>query len=285
MADWLRFFKEKWDIPHISIQAVSGGSINSSFRLESTKGTFFFKHNTATTYPGMFEKEAFGLNSLSAADCIRSPEVLEYGTFGNQAYLLLEWIESGIAQKNYWTTFGQQLALLHQYTDKEFGWEHDNYIGSLHQYNRKKDSLVEFFIQERLNPQLEMARNAGLLDSALEERFNLFSERLPTTLPEEAPALIHGDLWSGNWMTDRAGKPVLIDPATCYGPREMDLAMMQLFGSPPFSFFEAYHEVFPLKKGWQKRMEVYRIYYLLVHVNLFGTGYLNPIRKVLDDYS
>lgn len=261
--------------------AVGGGSINHALKIRTTAGHFFLKYNDNGRYPGMFEAEAKGLKLLSAAASMKVPEVIATGISGNTAWLLLEYLETGPEKPYFWEDFGQSLAALHAHSAEKFGLDHDNYIGSLAQSNKSHDSWVSFFTGERLIVQTRLARDAGLLDRSQLQAFDRLYIRLDDILPEEPPALLHGDLWSGNYLSGAHGKACLIDPAVYYGHREMDIAMTRLFGGFHFNFYAAYTKSWPLEAGWQARVEICNLYPLLVHLNLFGSGYLGSIQSVL----
>jgi len=260
---------------------VGGGSINAAYRLETTEGLFFVKVNSASRYPQMFQKEVLGLQLLSNADEIPVPEVVDYGENRNDAFLILKYIESGRERDNFWEDFGNRLARLHQHQNETFGLDHDNYIGSLDQSNRKHKTWSDFFTRERLEPLAKMAYDDRLLESKDLKALQNFEKKINDIFPEEPPALIHGDLWSGNFMTNSEGSAVIIDPAVYYGHREMDLGMSQLFGGFHSRFYEAYQKTYPLEPGWQKRLDYCNLYPLLVHVNLFGGGYVGSFRSIL----
>ncbi|RMG79451.1 MAG: fructosamine kinase [Bacteroidetes bacterium] len=229
----------------------------------------------------MFEKEAAGLQKMAATQTIRIPEVIGHGATPTGAFLLLEFIASGARNPDSWALFGRKLAAFHQTSDPLFGWETDNYIGSLLQYNARHEDWPGFYIAERLQPQLEMARRAGHLHAADEKAFHRLYKTIGDQCPDEPPALIHGDLWSGNFLFDEAGQPVLFDPAPAFAHREMDLAMSRLFGGFDARFYRAYETEMPLAPGFGQRLEVYQLYYLMVHVNLFGGGYIQQVRNIL----
>lgn len=281
--DVINFLEKKLGKPVqiLSSSSVGGGSINLCYRLETQEGLFFVKLNDAHRYPKMFEKEAMGLKVLAETEAIPVPEVIGFGENEKDAFLVLKFIRPAAHHSNFWNDFGRRLAALHRHSQQAFGLSHDNYIGSLHQSNREHDSWEEFFVEERLGPLLQMAYNNGEMDSQDVKAFELFEKRLPEIFPVEPPALIHGDLWSGNYMANENGDAVIIDPAVYYGHREMDLGMSQLFGGFAPEFYEAYHEAFPLQPGWQERLDYCNLYPLLVHVNLFGRSYLGQIRSVL----
>ncbi len=232
----------------------------------------------------MFRVEARGLARLRESETIRIPKVLGQGETAEGAFLLLEYLEPGQAGPASWTSFGESLANLHRVSGPHFGLDHDNYIGSLPQSNRQHAAFLPFFIEERIQPQMEHARSQGLLDPKDEGMAGRLYDRLPSLLPEEPPALIHGDLWGGNFLFDQQGEAYLIDPAVCLAHREMDLAMSKLFGGFSPSFYAAYQERYPLQAGWEERVPLFQLYYLLVHVNLFGQGYVGSVRNILRKY-
>ena len=173
---------------------------------------------------------------------------------------------------------------MHRNSAEQFGLDHDNYMGSLVQSNRGHGTWTEFFIQERLVPQVAIAKNHGLINAILLDQFETLYTMLDQLCPQEKPALIHGDLWSGNYMIDRMQQPVLIDPAIAYSNREADLAMTTLFGGFQNSFYEAYNEAYPLQNDWQNRLDLWNLYPLLIHLNLFGLSYLSQIKQILKRY-
>lgn len=262
-------------------QPVSGGSINSAYRLETSLGDYFLKYNHAGRYPGMFEKEARGLMLLREPDVISVPEVLLAGEAEEQAYLLMDYVDSAREASDLWDDFGENLAALHTVKSQQFGLDHDNYMGSLYQHNNLHDDWTEFFIVERLERQVKLAREDGNLGRSDVSGFERLYRRLDEIFPPVEPSLIHGDLWSGNFMTDATGHACLIDPAVYFGHPEIDIAMSTLFGGFSGRFYEAYNRHNPLEKGWRDRLDIYNLYPLMVHVNLFGGGYLNSVQRVL----
>ncbi len=267
-----------------TVQPVSGGDINIAFKVETALGHFFIKTNSAPFAEQMFETEAKGLATLAECGNLLTPEVLGFGSTSQGSYLLLEYIETSYRPDDFWEKFGQALAELHRNTSTGFGFDHDNFIGSLPQHNNRHDDWATFYTQERLLPQLAIAKQKALLQTTDFQRFDLFLKKLPTLCPNEPPALTHGDLWSGNFLCDAQGQPVLIDPAASYSHREMDLAMSRLFGGFDRPFYRSYEEEWPLERGFEQRLPVYQLYYILVHVNLFGSGYMRQVREILDRY-
>ncbi len=267
------------------VTPVSGGSINSCWQVFYNKNSFFIKVNSAVNYPGMFKAEAAGLRELQSHNVIKVPGVIGEGQVEGYQFLILEWINQGRNTAQSQELFGRQLADLHRIKHAKFGLDYDNYMGSLPQRNKLTETYIEFFIEYKLKPQIKIALSKKVLPLELERRFNTLYGILGSVLDREVfPSLVHGDLWSGNYLIDTSGSPVLIDPAISFSYREVDIAMTTLFGGFGNRFYESYHESFPLTKGWQERMDLWNLYPLLIHLNLFGTGYLNQIRAILIKY-
>jgi len=277
--------KEALRLPDLkSIQEFSfaaGGCINQGGKLKTTAGTFFLKWNDAKKFPGMFEAESKGLKLLHQQNVIRIPEVIGQGENISFQFLLLEFIEQKSRSKNYWEQLGQKLASLHRCSNGLFGLGYGNYIGSLPQYNNSNTIWVDFFIEQRLQVQVKLAIENGVAKADWEKKFAALYSKLPSLIPVEAPSLLHGDLWSGNLITDEKGEPCLIDPAVYYGNREADLAMTKLFGGFSGDFYAAYQETFPLSPGHEQRVDLYNLYPLMVHVNLFGGSYVHSVESIL----
>lgn len=265
------------------VKQLSGGSINSVFKLKTDLGDFVIKLNSVEKYADMFQKEALGLKLLNSAKVFKIPEVHGVGSLDKITYLLLEFIPTKpIDNPNSWRKFAEKLAQLHQNSAKTFGLKNDNYIGSLPQYNSSKTTNAgEFYIENRLKPQFEIALKKGKFSFGNLEKIYDHIKRL---IPDEKPALIHGDLWNGNYMFGQTDEHILIDPAVCYSIREMDLAMMKLFGGFPNKVFEHYNMIYPLKEKWKERIDIWQLYYLLVHLNLFGQNYFPPITRTIQRF-
>jgi protein-ribulosamine 3-kinase len=270
--------------------SVGGGCINPAVRLRLTDRDAFLKYNTAAP-PGMFSAEADALRALrAAAPSLRVPEVLdvwEPDGGGDDAALLLEWLEPARPGEGYWERLGRGLAEMHRADGGGWGWEADGFIGPLPQANAPAASWAEFWRERRLEPQLRRARDAGWRVGREREWEELW-RRLPELLaPAECdgPSLLHGDLWSGNVLAARGeggAEPALVDPAAYRGHREVDLAMAELFGGLSDSFFDAYREHWSLEPGYApRRRAVYQLFFLLVHVNLFGAGYVARTERAL----
>lgn len=263
---------------------VGGGCINHCGKLVTSAGTFFLKWNDALKFPGMLVAEAKGLTLLRNPGVIHVPEVLGVGEVGDHQFMVMEYVHQHARSKNYWDNFGRHLATLHQVRETAFGLDHQNYMGSLQQFNDPVGSWVDFFIQQRLSVQVELAIANHRLPAEVLIKIEILYQKLPALLPAEQPSLLHGDLWSGNLIADEMGEPCLIDPAVYFGHREADLAMTQLFGGFDDRYMNSYHEVFPLTPGLSERIDLYNLYPLLVHVNLFGGGYVSQVNSILNRY-
>ncbi|MEX1000738.1 MAG: fructosamine kinase family protein [Crocinitomicaceae bacterium] len=261
------------------ITTLSGGDINAVYTFRQKGEKNVIKINKKEDFPEMFRKESNGLQAL--AKSIAIPKGLEDGVQGEWQYLTMKFVESREKTSAFWSAFGEKLANLHQCSAEYFGWKENNYIGSLVQSNQSKSRWVDFLIEERLQPMIEMAVNAGDVNYVESRIMEPFYKRLNELFPAEKPALLHGDLWGGNYLCDKNEHPVLIDPAVYYGHREMDIAMMHLFGGFDPALFEAYNAHFPMEKGWKKRIPYGQVYPLLVHVNLFGRSYWERVHNIL----
>jgi fructosamine-3-kinase len=269
-------------------QPVYGGDINQSARLLCGGTSYFVKWNTNAP-PTMFPTEAHGLRLLAGVDAVRVPAVIAQGDADGTcpAFLVLEWIETGGKHGTPRTMedFGAALAALHRHTAEAHGLDRDNFIGRLPQPNTRSVSWTEFYREQRIGAQMALARRLGRLPSRREDLLTRVMDRLPDWLDDETipPSLIHGDLWGGNYLVDSAGNAVLIDPAVCYGHREMDLAMSELFGGFLPRFYAAYFEAYPAP-GYDGRRALYQLYYILAHLNLFGESYGGRVDSIAAHY-
>lgn len=261
-----------------STAAVSGGCISRTLRLEFESGLrAFLKWAPVSEHPeSLFTEEARSLQELARTKTLRLPAVLDVQCGVDENSLLLEWLEPGKKERASQQALGRGLAALHQHhTHHHYGWEADNFIGSLPQSNRRHADWPTFWREERLWPQLERA--AFQLEHAQRRRLEQVAEAAHDILADATPdgaSLLHGDLWSGNVHFMAGGIPALIDPASYNGHREVDLAMSRLFGGFDQEFYDAYEEAWPCAPGWQQRTAMYQLYYLLVHINLFGGSYV-----------
>jgi protein-ribulosamine 3-kinase len=227
--------------------------------------------------------EAEGLRELAAANAVRIPKVLDSGVRGDEAYLELEKIEAAQPTPATEALLGEQLAAQHRVTKKAFGWHRDNTIGRTPQPNGWCDTWVEFYSGRRLRFQLDLASRKGFA-SMLQAKGERLLEALPALLADHSPqpSLLHGDLWGGNWLAGRDGTPWIFDPAVYYGDREADIAMTHLFGGFGASFYSAYESAWPLPPGHELRRELYNLYHVINHANLFGGGYAQQARSMID---
>jgi len=259
----------------------AGGGFAACQRWESTTGPVFVKVAPLAREAAL-EAEAEALRELAAANAVRVPAVLGFGTAGDRAFLALEWIEFGATHAGTEAQLGEQLARLHRTTAARFGWHRDNTIGATPQRNDWTANWLRFFAMHRLGFQLELAERSGHGGRWLERGHEL-CERLDAFFAGYAPqpSLLHGDLWGGNWAADASGAPVIFDPATYYGDREADLAMTHLFGGFGREFYAAYEAAWPLDPGSSARRDLYNLYHVLNHLNLFGGGYRAQAERMI----
>ena len=211
--------------------------------------------------------------------------MINHGIAGKYSFLVLEYVSSSTRNDDFWESFGASMAALHRHMNESYGLDHDNYIGSLKQINNQYDDWTSFFIEERLKRQLKLGFNNGYLNVSHDRQFeNLFKE-LDSIFPNEPPSLLHGDMWSGNFIVGEDGHACIFDPAVYYGNREVEIAFTGLFGGFEEAFYDGYNAVYPLEKDFESRKDVYNLYPLLVHLNLFGTSYLSRIESILSKYS
>ena len=258
---------------------VSGGCINSAYVLENAKQRYFIKTHSVDKYE-MFAAEAAGLGEIAATRSVRVPTVICFGRTADEAYLVLEYIALSSGGKNTARQLGVQLAAMHQHSVPRFGWRMNNTIGSTPQINSWSESWPDFFARQRLGYQLSL--NAGR-DPAL---MRLGEELLPQIKHffsncRVVPALLHGDLWGGNWAAGEDGVPVIFDPALYFGDREADIAMTELFGGFPPDFYAAYRDAYPLDPAYRVRKQLYNLYHVLNHDHLFGGAYAAQARQMI----
>jgi protein-ribulosamine 3-kinase len=266
-----------------SASLIAAGNHNQGIRLETSAGIFFLKLNFDHER-NILAKEAEGLQKLRKSTFLKVPLTYGHGRIDDYNYLLSEFIPSSRQQLDYWENLGFGLAHLHLNSSKHFGFDSDNYIASLHQKNSPVDNWTNFFIEQRLEPMLGKAYFDRLIPLEFLKKFQAIYPKLDSIFPKEKPALLHGDIWSGNVICDSEGQPCLIDPAVYYGHREMDMAFSKLFGGFDSRFYEAYDSIIPLEPDFDSRMGIYNLYPLLVHLNLFGTAYLPGIEKIVKRY-
>ncbi len=259
---------------------IGGGSINEAYRIDGVDGShYFLKLNDAQHYP-MFIAEAQGLDAIAATNTIRVPQPIVHSTANSHSFLVLEYLE--LSSRGDAKLLGEQLAALHCCTSTRFGFAQDNFIGTTPQPNGWSDSWIEFWREQRLGFQLRLAAQNGHGG-----RLQSLGEKLLDALPaffagySPQPALLHGDLWSGNHAFLVDGTPVIFDPAPYYGDRECDLAMTELFGGYPADFYAAYRAAYPLDAGYEVRKELYNLHHILNHANLFGGSYATQAEQMM----
>lgn len=278
--------KDKFGIEIQEVRSVSGGSINRAFMLMTNQGKLFLKYNKNAP-SGFFQKEADGLALLKRPKTdLRIPDVTAVSSQSESgsSYLLMEFIESGRGSSSNSFDFGSELAKLHHFEGESYGLDSDNYIGRLPQQNGSYSEWPTFFIEKRIEPQLKMAFDSDKLSSGITANWKRLAKRLEDIFPPSRPSLLHGDLWGGNYLFDASGKAVLIDPAVYYGHPEMDLAFTKMFGGFSDSFYRGYEEISTLENGFNDRVQIYNLYPLLVHVNLFGGHYISSFNNVLRQF-
>ncbi|MCC3408024.1 MAG: fructosamine kinase family protein [Microcoleus sp. PH2017_10_PVI_O_A] len=279
-------------------RSVSGGCINQGYAINSSTRTYFAKINQASQ-AAMFEAEALGLQQMAETQTIRVPQPICWGTEGNSAYIVLEWLDlrSGGGDKA-WEEMGRKLAQMHQFTPpsppwlrggeevdsallkRHFGWSVNNAIGSTSQINKWTADWAEFWTEHRIGYQLKLARRRGGNFNRGETLLAAIPKLLEGYKPQ--PSLVHGDLWGGNASVTAAGEPVIFDPAAYWGDREVDIAMTELFGGFSAAFYRGYNEVWLLDSGYEKRKKLYNLYHILNHFNLFGGSYESQANQTID---
>ncbi len=267
-----------------SARGIAGGDINRAYQVALVDGRRLFVKANGRAPQGMFAAEARGLGWLAEAGALRIPQVVAVAAPGDpQQFLVLELVATGAPARDFDERLGRGLAALHRRGAPRFGLDHDNFIGWLPQANGAADSWPEFYRARRLEAQLRRAADGGRASSRMRQGFERLFRLLDQLCgPAEPPARLHGDLWGGNLLCDDRGGPCLIDPAVYGGHREVDLAMMRLFGGFGARVFDAYDEGWPLAAGHPERVSLYQLYPLMVHVNLFGGGYVGSVEAALE---
>ena len=287
-------------------RSVGGGCINQGYAVSGDTSTYFVKLNHATQVE-MFEAEALGLQQMLGTQTIRVPKPLCVGTAGDSAYIVMEWLEfGGSGNTQAWEQMGRQLAAMHRATPPQsqeqlkvdklqvessnlqpsnlqpatsFGWDRNNTIGSTPQINTWASDWAEFFTEHRLGYQFRLARRRGG-HFPQQNRLLAIAPKLLDHQPQ--PSLVHGDLWGGNAAITKSGEPVILDPATYIGDREVDIAMTELFGGFSAAFYRGYNAVWALEEGYKRRKTLYNLYHILNHFNLFGGGYDSQANRMIE---
>jgi len=265
-------------ISFIKKEPITGGCINQTWKVTDNYGEKYFLKTNIPSLENMFVVEANSLIEIEQSNSIRTPHVLVYGSNYDYSYLVLEYItlEPQINQQY----MGIQLAHMHKSTNplkesaKQFGWVKNNFIGSTPQSNKPHKHWASFWKNERLLYQLNLAKTNGYSSKAYDEGLKLAeSVKLFFSNYQPEPSLLHGDLWDGNCASDLNGKPVIYDPALYYGDRETDIAMTELFGGFDHDFYKTYNSFYTLDSDYKTRKNLYNLYHILNHYNLFGGGY------------
>jgi protein-ribulosamine 3-kinase len=264
---------------------LGGGCINDARRIVfDDGGSLLLKVNPGAK--ASFSKEANGLIELAKPGVIRVPKVVE----AEDDFILMEYIEGMPKGNKFYENFGRNFALLHQYLGEMYGFYENNYIGSTEQLNiasgEEKEDWISFFYHKRLFFQFKLAERNGFVTEELRNSFGRLSDKIDDILGGRniKPSLMHGDLWSGNYMSDEKGEACIIDPAVYYGDREADLAMTRLFGGFSRSFYDSYNETFPLDAGFEERENIYKLYHILNHLNIFGRSYYQQSLSLMNYY-
>lgn len=268
-----------------AVSPVSGGDISRAHSVETSHTGYFVKSSSGRHAPAMYEAEAKGLQQLKATKTIEVPEVYKSGNIDGVSYLVMEFVTSKQPSERDFEHLGRQLAQLHlAETDPQFGNDYDNFIGSLPQSNRQHKDWATFYTEERLVPQLKMAVELKLLSEKQLPATENMLKTCQNLFGQVTPSLLHGDLWGGNYLISIDGVPYLIDPAVYIGHSEVDLAMSRLFGGFGTSFYESYHDIIPPHENQKELNDIYQLYYLLVHLNLFGSSYRGSVLRILQRY-
>ena len=270
----------------IYISSVGGGCINETYKITFNDQNFFCKINSASKFPHLFDKEANGLNLIAQQNIIKVPKVIDKFQFDKYQILILEWIEEGERTDQFWKMFGEQLASLHRVSNDFFGLDENNYMGCVLQSNKPTSNWIDFFIQQRLQPLIETCLANKLLSTKHQSQFEKLYQQLAFIFDKQQKScLLHGDLWSGNFMCNKQSEPILIDTAVYFGHPYVDIGMTTLFGGFHRDFYKAYNYHAPISSNFQDQCAVCNLYPLLVHLILFGSSYLSQIETIVDRYS
>ncbi|SFV35527.1 fructosamine kinase family protein [Thermoflavifilum thermophilum] len=269
----------------LHIDRLTGGDIHETYRLHTNAGNYFLKTNTHPDAYRMFACEYRALERIHQTRTIRVPEPIAYHQANGRAFLLMEFLEKGKPIPRFWDLFAEQLAQLHEVSNPLYGFDEDNFIGLLPQPNPRMMHWPEFFAEARIGPLVRQAFDEQLIDISDLRLAESLMQKLPELLPDDRASLLHGDLWGGNFMVSNNGMPAVYDPASYFGHREMDIAMADLFGGFDRRFFETYATLARLEQGWRHRLRLHQLYYLLVHLLLFGRSYYHQVKDILETYA
>lgn len=281
MRELLQQIALKHELELTRIKALSGGDINQVYLWSTNKGDCILKLNHSLKFPQMLQRESESLQHLAQTKSFKIPKVIACDEHRQFQYLILEHITAAQPAQQNWHKFGEQLASLHNCTQDQFGYTNQNYIGELPQYNFNETTAAQFYINQRILPQLNLAakNNFSL------KHTDAFLKQAETLIAPQEPSLIHGDLWSGNYLYNEQQGFCLIDPAIAFNLKNFDIAMMKLFGGFPQQAFEAYFEHQPEAKLESQHLTLYQLYYLLVHLNIFGQSYFAQCQNIISKYA
>lgn len=265
------------------IKPIQGGSINEAFYVETDNAQYFMKYH-ANSPKSFFKSEAIGLRLIKETGTISVPDYYSYSDQLGNAFLLMEWIEGEESAQTV-TVLGQKLAKLHQCFGRMHGFQNDTYIGLLPQPNELLANWLEYYREFRLGSQIEQGITRGVVEGKRRLKLEKLLEKLDKWIPSFVePSYLHGDLYVGNWIVGPGGEPFLVDPSFLYGDRHFELAFTELFGGFPEKFYAAYNEVFPIRPDYEEIKQLYQLYYLLAHLNLFGESYGERVDQILNHY-
>jgi fructosamine-3-kinase len=276
------FFKEPCTVQQA--EYAPGGDISQTYIIHTDKGKFFVKLNAALFGHDFFEKEARGLATLANAGTLKVPRPLFDGKFHQQIYVAMEYLDRSEPSADFWEDFGRSLAGIHQHTRPEYGLDYNNYIGKLHQLNNPCHTWHEFYASQRIMPLVYRAEKNKMITTETVHLAESLCAKFSSLMPEEKPALLHGDLWKGNFLVFKTGKAAIFDPSISYGHREFDIAITRLFGGFDEKFYQGYQEAYPLQPGHESRQDLFQLYHLLAHLCLFGGQYHGLVVDIFKKY-
>ncbi|MGM8215527.1 fructosamine kinase family protein [Bacillaceae bacterium W0354] len=269
--------------PILEIKLVRGGSINDSYYVKTTNREYFIKTHPNAPHE-FFQMEVKGLEKIRETHTIAVPEVYAYSDNIGEAFLLLEWVK-GEENNDTEQRLGENIARLHQNYNDQHGFDHRSYTGLIPLNNGLYESWVDYYGNRRLKGQLDIGIENGRITNKRRDRLEKLMSNLKRFVPDQIKAsYLHGDLWSGNWLPGEKGEPYVVDPSFLYGDRHFDLAFTELFGGFSKQFYEAYHEQYPIEQDYDDIKEIYQLYYLLVHLNIFGESYGESVDIILNKY-
>jgi fructosamine-3-kinase len=263
---------------------MGGGEINQLYKVITDKGVYFAKVHDLERYPKFFDKEMFSLSTIQKTNTIEVCKPIGICECEGMEFFFIEYVESGPPSETYWNDMGQKLANLHMHSNRYFGFVEDNYLGITPQINHRNSNWGQFFIKNRLMPNVRKAAENMYLDLELVKKFEKYYQLVEVVFPEETPSLLHGNLWKEQILVTQEGSPILCNPSAYFGHREMDIAMTKMVGSFPVSFYESYNATYPLIEDWEIRIGFCQMYYSLVNLNNYGMPYLPSVEDKLNKW-